>query len=74
MRCFEFNVATSAVSKNGGSYIPDERLIYVIPDEAHELLEHILDKYGQDPMWYFDKLNFGRPPAPWAIACLMMAM
>jgi len=21
-------------------------------------------------MWYFDKLNFGRPPAPWALACL----
>jgi len=21
-------------------------------------------------MWYFDKLNYGRPPAPWAIACL----
>ena len=20
-------------------------------------------------MWYFDKLNLGRPPAPWALAC-----
>ena len=70
MRCFEFYVATSAVSTNNGPYIPDETLTYAIPEEAQELLEPILDQYGQDPMWYFDKLNFGRPPAPWVIACL----
>jgi hypothetical protein len=70
MRCFEFHVASSAVSTNGGPYIPDDRLLYDIPEEAQELLEPILDQYGQSPMWYFDKLNFGRPPAAWAIACL----
>lgn len=70
MRCFEFFVAISAVSSNGGPYIPDETLTYWIPEDAQKLLDPILDQYGQDSMWYFDKLNFGHPPAPWAIACL----
>jgi len=70
MKIFEFFVATSAISTNGGPYIPDHTLTYAIPDEAQELLEPILGPYDQDPMWYFDKLNYGRPPAPWAIACL----
>lgn len=70
MRCFEILIAESAVSKDGGPFVPDNRLTYGIPDEAEELLEPILGPYGQDPLWYFDKLNFGRPPAPWALACL----
>lgn len=70
MKCFEFYVATSAVSTNGGSYVQDEKLTYGIPEDAQDLLEPILNQYGQDPMWYFDKLNYGRPPAPWAVACL----
>ncbi len=70
MKCFEFYVATSAVSTNGGQFIPDEKLTYEIPEDAQELLGPILKKYGQDPSWYFDLLNFGRPPAPWAIVCL----
>ena len=70
MRIFEILVAGSAVSTNGGPLVPDERLTYWIPDAAQELLEPILGPYGQDPMWCFEKLNFGRPPAPWALACL----
>ena len=70
MRCFEILIAGSAVSKDGGPFVPDDRLTYGIPDEAQELLEPILAPYSQNPMWYFDKLNFGRPPAPWALACL----
>jgi len=70
MRFFEILIAESAISKDGGSFVPDDRLTYGIPDEAQELLEPILGPYDQGPMWYFDKLNFGRPPAPWALACL----
>jgi len=70
MRCFEFFVANSSVSTDGGPYIPDETIMYVIPEDAKELLGPILGRYDQHPEWYFDKLNFGRPPAPWAITCL----
>lgn len=70
MRCFEILIAGSAVSKDGGPFVPDNQLTYGIPDEAQELLEPILGLYDQNPMWYFDKLNFGRPPAPWALVCL----
>lgn len=70
MRVFEILIAESAISKGGGPFVPDGRLTYWIPDEAQELLEPILGPYDQNPMWYFDKLNFGRPPAPWALACL----
>jgi hypothetical protein len=70
IRCFEILVAESAVSVNGGGFVPDDRLTYGIPDELQDLLKPILAPYGQDPMWYFDNLNFGRAPAPWALACL----
>ena len=70
MRTFEITIASSSISVNGGPMVPDDRLTYWIPDEAQDLLEPVLGAYGQDPMWYFDKLNFGRPPAPWALACL----
>jgi hypothetical protein len=70
MRCFEILIAESAVSRNDGPFVPDDQLTYGIPDEAQELLDPILAPYGQDAMWYFDKINFGRPPAPWALACL----
>src|SRR3989442_201798 len=70
MRFFEILIAGSAISKDGGPFAPEDRLTYGIPDEAQQLLEPILGRYDQAPMWYFDKLNFGRPPAPWALACL----
>jgi len=70
MHRFEILIVESSVSKNGGPFVPDGKLTYGIPQEAQELLEPILAPYNQSPMWYFDKLNFGRPPAPWALACL----
>lgn len=69
MRCFEFVVARTSVSKNGRPHVPDHTLMYVIPDEAVELLKPIFDPYGKDPNLYFEQLNSGRPPAPWGIAC-----
>ena len=70
MHCFEILIAESAISTNGGPFVPDDTLTYWIPDGAQELLEPIFAPYNQNPMWYFDKINFGRPPAPWALACL----
>lgn len=63
-------VLASSISTNGEPFVPDDRLTYGIPDTAIELLDPILGPYGQDPHWYLDKLNYGRSPAPWAIACL----
>ena len=72
MRCFEILIAESAISKDGGPLAPDNRLTYGIPDEAKELLDPTqAGSYDQDPMWYFDKINFGRPPAASAIAVLI---
>ena len=59
MRCFEILVVDSAVSKDGGSFVPDEHLTYGIPSDARQLLEPILGPYNQDPMRYFDKLDSG---------------
>lgn len=68
MHSFEILIAQSSWSQDGGPFVPD-RLFYEVPDEAQELLEPILSPYGQDPIGYFDMLNFGRPPAPWALVC-----
>jgi hypothetical protein len=70
MHCFEIMVLQSAISWNNGPFVQEDRLSYLIPDEAKELLDPILDPFGQDPSWYFEKVNFGRPPAPWAFVCL----
>lgn len=69
MHRFEITIGESWVRNNDAPFEPD-RLIYAIPGDALELLRPILGPYGQDPEWYFDNLNFGRPPIPWAIACL----
>ena len=70
MKCYEFSVASTMSRSNDGPFVDDGILTYAFPEEAMDLLEPILGKYGQDPMWYFDKLNYGRPPAPWAIVCM----
>jgi hypothetical protein len=70
MRCFEILIATSAISTNGSPFVPDDRIMIGIPDEAEQLLDPILSVYGQNPSWFFDKINFGRQEIPWALACL----
>lgn len=69
MELFEITIAESFERKPGKPYVPGN-LGYLLPDEALARLEPVLQPYGQDPQWYFDKLNFGRPPRPWALACL----
>ena len=69
MKCFEFIDLNSAMSEDGGPVFPDDRMRIEIPKEAEEILGPILGQYGQDPRFYFSRLNGGRPPAPWAIAC-----
>jgi len=70
MRRFEVAVLRMATSWEGGPFIPDDRIRYWLPDEAEELLRPILARYSQSPLFYFDKINFGQPPAPWAFVCL----
>lgn len=70
MRVFEILIAESAVSREGGPFVVDEKVVFWLPDEAEEILEPILAPYGQNPGWFFDKINFGPRPAPWALVCL----
>lgn len=69
MRCFEIIAAESYISSNGGPFVPDNQVMYNIPEEACDLLEPIMTRYQQSPHWFFDKVNYGRPPAQWAFAC-----
>jgi hypothetical protein len=70
MRLFEIEVATVFIRRSGGPSDASGRLAFALPEEAEDLLTPIMKPYQQSPMFYFDLLNFGRPPAPWAIACL----
>lgn len=69
MRCFEMVAAESYIGREGEPFVKDERVMYEIPDEACDLLEPIMEPYQQSPYWFFDKLNYGRPPAQWVFAC-----
>jgi hypothetical protein len=54
----------------GGTGDQDHAVVYWLPAEAEELLRAVLGVYGQSPSQYFDELNLGRLPAPWAVICL----
>jgi len=70
MWCFKILAVLMNVSKKGGPFIPDDNLWFDLPEEAEDLLEPILEPYGQAPGWYFNKIEFDRQHPPWAIACL----
>lgn len=70
MRVFEILIAQATVSREGGPFVSDDKVVFWLPDEAEEILEPILAPYGQNPGWFFDKINFGSRPAPWALVCL----
>jgi hypothetical protein len=44
--------------------------MYWLPAGVEDLLEPAMKPYGQHPSFCFDKINFGRPPAPWVFVCL----
>jgi len=69
-RCFGILPARIVVCTGLGAIGTEEQLTLGLPEEAEEPLEPILEPHGQDPMWYFDKIDLGRQPAPWALACL----
>lgn len=70
MQVYEILIAESVISQDGGPFVTTDRLSYWVPEPAQVSLQPILGPYHQDPMWYFDNLDLGRPPAPWALACL----
>lgn len=70
MQCYQIIATQLGASVNGGPAVADQKLTYALPEEASDQLSPILERYEQNPYWYFDNLNFGRPPAPWATACL----
>ena len=70
MPVFEFLIVTTSESGGDGTLVDQPRLSHVLEDEALDVLEPILAPYSQLPGWYFSKFNWGRPPVPWAMACL----
>jgi hypothetical protein len=70
MQCYEIEVISAFERDAAGRQQQLASISYWIPEEASRYLESILAPYDQHPDWYFDRLNGGRPPAPWAIACL----
>ena len=70
MRCFEILIATSAISTNGGPFVPDDDFMIDIPDEAERLLEVILSPYEGHSIWSFKSIDGHSLRAPWALACL----
>ena len=55
MKPFEILIAESYLGKNDGLFVKEERLTLQISEEAMNLLEPILEPYGQSPYFYFDK-------------------
>jgi hypothetical protein len=70
MRCFEILIATSAISTNGGPFVPDNDFMIDIPDEAERLLETILIPYGRRSIWSLSNIGGSLLQTPWALACL----
>lgn len=70
MQCFEIDIALVTKTERDGSPISDPKVMYSLPPVALDTLRPILRPYGQDACWYFDKINYGRPPAPWSLVCL----
>lgn len=48
----------------------ENRFGILLPEEATEDLEPVLEPYRRHPDSFFDNLNGGQPPAPWALVCL----
>ncbi|MDE0863163.1 MAG: hypothetical protein OSA98_05200 [Rubripirellula sp.] len=48
----------------------ENRFGILLPDKAADDLEPILEPYRRHPSSFFDNLNGGQPPAPWALVCL----
>ncbi len=67
--CWKILIATSYI-EGAGQRRSEERLVYNIPDDVEDAIDPILMPYGHSAMWYFDKLGYGRPPAPIAVLCL----
>lgn len=45
----------------------DLMLSYRIPQVAIEVLQPVLARYQQEPVWYMEKISAGRTSAPWAV-------
>jgi hypothetical protein len=69
MSCFQITPFISHTVSSEPSSL-DGKLMWSIPEEAHEPLDEIVSPYSQSALFYLDKVNLGRPPAPWVFIIL----
>jgi hypothetical protein len=63
----ETEVLQSITIKNGER---SEKLNYILSERAEERMRKILSPFDATPFFYFNSLNYGNPPPPWALLCL----
>jgi hypothetical protein len=51
-------------------FTKEDRVMYVLPDEVEDAMDLILKPYNKHAVWFFDEIEGGRPPHPWAFVCL----
>jgi hypothetical protein len=70
-RIFPVAIAeTETMGPGEDHYKKSNRAMYVLPDEAEDAIELILKPYDNNPILFFDQIDGGRPPLPWAFVCL----
>ncbi len=69
MKIFQITIGEWHERKAAATELHGGSLAYLLPEDAAAAVEPILAPYNQSPDWYFDRLNHGRPPAPWAVVC-----
>jgi hypothetical protein len=68
-RLFEIVPTTALIHRDDGSVEHDDRVMYVIGEDAEQALDSILEPYGEIGGWYLDKMQV-RSPGPWAFVAL----
>jgi hypothetical protein len=69
MSCFQITPLVSHIVV-GAPSTTDGKLMWLIPEEAHEPLDKIISPYNQSAHFYLDQVNMGRPPAAWVYIIL----
>jgi hypothetical protein len=69
VNCFQITPLVSQTYFGKPSSL-DGKLMWMIPEEAHDPLDEIVSPYKQSAHFYLDQVNFGNPPAPWVFVIL----
>ena len=68
-RLFEIIPTVSTTRLADGTVEHDDRVMYMLSDEAEAALDVILEPHGGSGAWYLDRMKV-KSPGPWAYVCL----